>query len=183
MDIYSHLCLTDVSVKTALIQSGDGLPQHEDTFDYSKCDIPTFTRDAGREHVALAAYSHRDPDFALDPLSSSRQFQPNSDLAVLGMVVVASPTPDGIQVLVPDCTVPPVGVDVRIDLRHVVELSMGPAFNMGHDLPHQTSLRLYALIHWSLLWTCSAELIGRRSTPCWPNGAVLTTPSARNAVD
>ena len=35
----------------------------------------------------------------------------------------------------PDCTVPPVGNDVQIDLRHVVELRMGPAFDMGHELP------------------------------------------------
>ena len=98
----------------------DGLPLHEDVFDYSKCDMPTFTGDAGYEHVALAAYSHQDPDFALDPLSSNRRFQPNSDLAVLGTVVVVGPIPDSIQVLVPDCTVPPVGNDVRIDLRHVV---------------------------------------------------------------
>ena len=36
--------------------------------------------------------------------------------------------------LVPDCTIPPVGYDVRIDLRHVVELRQGSAFDMGHDL-------------------------------------------------
>ena len=49
--------------------------------------------------------------------------------------MVAGQTPETIQVLVPDCTVPPVGNDVRIDLRHVVELTMGPAFDMGLDLP------------------------------------------------
>ena len=110
-------------------------PLHEDTFDYSNCDIPTFTGDVGFEHVALAAYSHRDPDFALDPLFSNRRFQPNSDLAVLGTVVIAGPTPDSVKALVPDCTIPPVGNSVRIDLRYVVELSMGPALDMGQDLP------------------------------------------------
>ena len=85
--------------------------------------------------MALAAFRHRDPDFALDPLSSNRRFQPCTDLVVLGTLVVAGPTPESIQVLVPDCTIPPVGKYVVIDLRHVVELSMGAAFDMGKELP------------------------------------------------
>ena len=52
----------------------------------------------------------------------------------LGTVVIAGHTRETIQVLVPDCTVPPVGNDIRIDLQHVVELKMGPAFNMGLEL-------------------------------------------------
>ena len=56
-------------------------------------------------------------------------------LPVLGTVVVAVPTRESIQVLIPDCTVPPVGNDVQLDLRHVVELQMGPAFDIGHKLP------------------------------------------------
>ena len=35
----------------------------------------------------------------------------------------------------PDCTIPPVGNDVHIDLRHVVELSLGSPFDMGRELP------------------------------------------------
>ena len=76
----------------------DGLPLHGDTFDYSLCDRPTFTGDVGYVHVALATYNHQDPDFALDPLSTKRRFQPNADLAVLGTVVVASHSPETIQV-------------------------------------------------------------------------------------
>ena len=36
--------------------------------------------------------------------------------------------------LIPDCTVSPVGSDVIVDLRHVVELSMGTPFDMGVEL-------------------------------------------------
>ena len=112
----------------------DGLPLHGDTFDYSLCDIPTFI-DTGRVHVALAAFNHQDPDFASDPISTNRCLQPGMAIAALGTVVVGGPTRESIQVLVPDCTVSPVGNDVQIDLRHVVELRMGPAFDMGQELP------------------------------------------------
>ena len=42
---------------------------------------------------------------------------------------------DTIQILVPDCTIPPVGSDVRVDLRHVVELCLGSPFDMDRELP------------------------------------------------
>ena len=84
--------------------------------------------------MAWATFNHQDPDFTLDQLSANRRLQPNADLAVLGTAVVSGPC-GTIQVLVPDCTVPPVGNDVQIDLRHVVELQMGPAFDMGLALP------------------------------------------------
>ena len=96
---------------------------------------PTFMGDAGFEHVAMAAFRHRDPDFALDLLSANRRFQPYTEMAVLGTVVVAGTTTDSIQVLIPDCTEPPVDSDVVIDLRHVVELSMGAPLDMGKELP------------------------------------------------
>ena len=64
-------------------------------------------------HSDLYAYSHSDIDFALDLLSTNRSFLPNTDLAVLGTVVVAGPTTDRIQVLVPDCTVPPVEKNIE----------------------------------------------------------------------
>ena len=35
----------------------------------------------------------------------------------------------------PDCTIPPVGSDVRVDLRHVVELRLGSPLDMGRELP------------------------------------------------
>ena len=39
---------------------------------------------AGFECVAMAAFRHWDPDFALDPLSTNRRFQPYALLAELG---------------------------------------------------------------------------------------------------
>ena len=111
----------------------DGLPLHRDTFDYALCDTPTFTGDTGRVHVALAEFDHVDQDLASDPISTNQRLQTN--IPVLGTVVVAGPTRESIHVLVPDCTIPPVGNDVRVDLRYVVELQMGSAFDMGQELP------------------------------------------------
>ena len=50
-------------------------------------------------------------------------------------MVVSSMSPDSIQVLIPDCSISPVGNDVKVDIRHVVELSMGTPFDMGAELP------------------------------------------------
>ena len=52
-----------------------------------------------------------------------------------GTVVLAGPTPDTIHVMIPDCLVPPVGTDVRIDLRHVVTLQLGLATDIGDNFP------------------------------------------------
>ena len=114
----------------------DGLPLHEDMFDYSRYQTPTFMGDAGFEHVAMATFRHRDPDFALDPLSTNCRFQPlYPELAVLGTVVFAGTITGSIQILIPDCTIPPVDNDVINDLRYVVELSLGAPFDMGKELP------------------------------------------------
>ena len=37
--------------------------------------------------------------------------------------------------MIPDCLVPPAGEDVHITLRHMVTLWLGPAADMGDDLP------------------------------------------------
>ena len=84
-------------------------------------------------HVTLTAFHHINQDLASDPVSTNRHF--NTDIPVLGTAVVAGSTRESIRVLAPDCTIPPVGNDVRVDLRHVVDLCLGPAFNMGHETP------------------------------------------------
>ena len=76
----------------------------------------------------MAAFDHINRDFASDPISANRRLR--TDISVLGTAVVAGSTKDSIRVLVPDCAIPPVGDDVRVDLRHVVELRLGPAFDM-----------------------------------------------------
>ena len=111
----------------------DGLPLNGENFDYTLSDTPTFAGDTERVHVAFAAFSHVDRDIALDSLSTNRRLQ--TDIPVLGTVIVAGPTKDTVQVLVPDCTIPPVGNDVRVDLCHVVELRLGSPFDMGRELP------------------------------------------------
>ena len=93
----------------------------------------TFAGDTYRVHVAFAAFDHADRDIVIDPISTNWRLL--TDIPVLGTVIFAGPTKDTIQVLVPDCTIPPVGNDVRVDLRHVVELRLGSPFDMGRELP------------------------------------------------
>ena len=50
-------------------------------------------------------------------------------------MVVAGTTQESLHVLIPDCTIPPVDNDIVIDLRHVVEVSLGAPFDMGKELP------------------------------------------------
>ena len=82
-----------------------------------------------------SSFRHHNTDISLDPLSTNRRFQPFTQLAGLGTMVVAGMTPESIQVLIPDCTERPVGDNVTVDLRHVVELFMGNSLDMGTELP------------------------------------------------
>ena len=77
----------------------------------------------------------RTRDIAFDPLSANRRFAGTADLAVLGTLVFAGPTRQSIAVMVPDCIVPPVNSTVRVDLRHHVGLSLGPAVDMTNWSP------------------------------------------------
>ena len=95
-------------------------------------DTPPFTADTDNPHIALSPFNHADRD---------RRLPDQADLPVLGTIVVAGPTPDSIHVMIPDCLVPPVGDDVHIDLRHVVTLQLGPATDMGNDLPQPNLAR------------------------------------------
>ena len=101
----------------------------------SEQDTPPFTGDTGNPHISLSTFNHADRDFTFNPLSTNRRFPDQADLPVLGTIVVACLTPYSVHVMIPDCLVPPVGGDVRIDLRHVVTLQLGPATDMGNDLP------------------------------------------------
>ena len=101
----------------------------------SQQDTPPFTGDTGKPHIALSPFNHADRDFAFDPLSTNCRFPDQTDLPVLGTIVVAGPTPDSVHVMTTDCLVPPVDGKLHIDLRHVVTLQLGPATAMGNDLP------------------------------------------------
>ena len=90
----------------------------------------SFTEDIDGDGVRLNAFGHEDADIGFDPLSANRRFASTADLAVLGTLVFAGPTRESISVMVPDCLMPPVNGTVRVDLRHHVGLSLGPAVNM-----------------------------------------------------
>ena len=79
--------------------------------------------------MAFASFQHADWDIALDPLSTNRCL--HTDIPV----IVAGPTSESVQIIIPDCTVPPVGNDDQIDLRHMVELRLRSPFYMGCELP------------------------------------------------
>ena len=53
------------------------------------------------------------------------------DLAMFSTLVVAGPTPDHINVLIPDTVGPTVDAEGPVDLQHVV----GPAMNLSSSLP------------------------------------------------
>ena len=113
----------------------DGLPRHAFPFDYLICETPTFVGHTGFAHEAIRAFNHHDQDIAFDPLSTNRRFQPSPQLAGLATMVISGMSQYSIQVLIPDCTEPPVGGDVTVDLCHVVELFMGDPFDMGAEMP------------------------------------------------
>ena len=86
----------------------------------------SYTEDAGGDGLRMNAYNHDDVHVAFDPLSANRSFPSTNDLAVLGTLIFAGPTRESIDVMVPDCLLPPVGGTVWVDLRHHVSLSLGP---------------------------------------------------------
>ena len=90
----------------------------------------SFTEDTEGDGVRLNAFNHEDADVAFDPLSANRRFSGTADLAVLGTLVFAGPIRETISVMVPDCLMPPENDTVRVDLRHHVGLSLGPAVDM-----------------------------------------------------
>ena len=95
----------------------------------------SFTEDTDGDGVRLNAFGHEDADIGFDPLSANRRFSGAADLAVLGTLVFAGPTRETISVMVPDCIVPPVSGTVRVDLRHHIGLSLGPAVDMTNWSP------------------------------------------------
>ena len=58
-----------------------------------------------------------------------------ADLAMLGILLVARPTPDHINVLIPYTVGPTVDAEGPVDLQHVVGLSLGPATDLSSSLP------------------------------------------------
>ena len=91
----------------------------------------SFTEDAEGDGIRMNAFGHEDADVAFDPLSANRRFAGTADLAVLGTLVFAGPTRESIAVMVPDCNLPPVSGMIRVDLRHHIGLSLGPAVDMA----------------------------------------------------
>ena len=97
----------------------------------SQQSTPALAESTDDYQVALSPFGHSDRDFAFDPLSTNRRLPDHADLPV----VFAGPTPDTIHVMVPDCLLPPVGSEVRIDLRHFITLQLGPATDISEDCP------------------------------------------------
>ena len=87
--------------------------------------------------MLLNTFGHEDADIGFDQLSANRRFSGTADLAVLGTLVFAGTTRETISVMVPDCIVPPVSGTVRVDLRHHVGLSLGPAVDMTNWSPEE----------------------------------------------
>ena len=137
----------------------DGLPPYENYRDYNFNDKSTFISDDMDSPVAFSSYQHDDVDKAFDPLSTNRRL--NTDIAVLGTVIVAGPRTASIQILVPDCLSPPVDNAAQIDLRHVIELQLGFPIRYGYG-----STTTSRLIHLTRHCNSSAGLTGKRLAHC-----------------
>ena len=111
----------------------------------------SYTEDTEGDGVRMNAFGHEDADVAFDPLSANRRFAGTADMAVLGTLVFAGPTRESISVMVPDCIVPPASGMVRVDLRHHVSLSLGPALDMASWVPLADTLGLQRREYWDEL--------------------------------
>ena len=67
-----------------------------------------YSEDTGGDRLRFNAFNHDDVDVAFDPLSTNSRFPGTADLAVLGTLVFGGPTRDSIDVMIPDCLLPPV---------------------------------------------------------------------------
>ena len=93
-------------------------------FNYTPGSVPSFHDEDGNTYCAVPVFQHPDPDLARDPLSTNRRMLETVDLAMFGTLVVAGPTPDHINVLIPDTVGPTVDATRLVDLQHVVGLSV-----------------------------------------------------------
>ena len=94
-----------------------------------------YSEDAGGDQLRINAFDHDNVDVAFDPLSTNHRFPATAELAMLGTLVFGGPTRDSIDVMVPECLLPPMGGDVYVDLCHLVTLSLGPAVDMSDSMP------------------------------------------------
>ena len=131
----------------------------------------SYTEDVDGDGIRMNAFGHEDADVAFDPLSANRRFPGTADLEVLGTLVFAGPTRESIDVMVPDCLLPPASGTVRIDLRHHVSLSLGPAVDMSNWVP-ETQLEK------ALCPTSLAKTLGLQRRDYWDELIFRPAPPA-----
>ena len=78
------------------------------THDSSPARTGPYSEDTGGDQLCINAFDHADVDVAFNPLLTNRRFPAIADLAVLGTLVFGSPTRHSIDVMIPDCLLPPV---------------------------------------------------------------------------
>ena len=139
----------------------------------------SFTEDTEGDGVRLNAFNHEDAAVAFDPLSANRRFSGTADLAVLGTLVFAGPTRETISVMVPDCMTPPENDTVRVDLRHHVGLSLGPAVDMTNWSPEDHLERALCPASLATHWDSSDVNTGKNSTRSSNGGKVSIIVAAR----
>ena len=125
----------------------------------------SFTEDAEGDGMRLNAFGHEDADIGFDPLSANQRFVSTADLAVLGTLVFAGQTRESISVMVPDCIVPPASGTVRVDLRHHIGLSLGPAVDVTNWSPEDNLERAYVRRLSPTPGTPATSLLGRSQPP------------------
>ena len=145
----------------------DGFPRNAFPFDYSINETPPLVGYTGLEHMAVRAFRHHDEYIAFDPLTTNRRFQPSTQLAGLGTLVISRMSKDSIQVLIPDCTGGwwrHSGLTPRCGTFHGRSLRHG-----SRNAPHRPSGGLVPEFTDS----------GTRWTPSIPNGGTSIIPGVR----
>ena len=91
----------------------------------------------GQTHCTIRLFRDGDPDIARDPLSTNRRLFDSGEIELFGSMVVAGPTTDVIDILVPDSTTCTAEELCPADIQHVIGLRLGPAENLGSTLPRE----------------------------------------------
>ena len=91
----------------------------------------------GQTHCTIRPFKDGDPDIARDPFSTNRRLFDSGGIKLFGSMVVAGPTTDVIYVLVPDNTTCSADEIAPADLQHVIGIRLGPAENLGSNLPRE----------------------------------------------
>ena len=131
-------------------------------FDYTPGSVPSFHDRDGNTYCAVAAFQHQDPDLARDPLLTNRRMLEVVDLAMFCTLVVAGPTPDHINVLIPDTVGPMVDAEEPLTFSMLWDSALVPRRISARCFLPQIWRPRYAITRWCRLSDWAGGPIGTR---------------------